>query len=62
MKIKALVSAAGEHMIRRGAIYTDLPDEVCKEYIRCGFAELIPDERKVADHGNTASVKHGKRK
>jgi hypothetical protein len=57
MKIKALESAAGEYMIRRGLVYTDLPDDVCKDYIKAGFAELIPDERKVVEHGNTASVK-----
>lgn len=44
-------------MIRRGLVYTDLPDDVCKDYIKAGFAELIPDERKVVEHGNTASVK-----
>lgn len=62
MKIKALVSAAGEYMIRRGLVYTDLPDDVCNDYIKAGFAELIPDERKVAEQGETASLKHNKRK
>lgn len=62
MKIKALVSAAGEYMIRRGLVYTDIPDDVCKDYIKAGFAELIQEDRKVVDHGDTASVKQNKRK
>lgn len=62
MKIKALVSVASEHMMRRGLVYTDFPDEVCNDYIKAGFAELIPDERKVAEQGETASLKHNKRK
>ena len=62
MKIKALVSAAGEYMMRRGLIYTDFPDEVCNDYIKAGFAELIAEQRVVTDQGETASIKQNKRR
>ncbi len=61
MKIKALVSAAGVHMLQRGRIYDNYPDDVCKQYIDCKFAELVEEQRKSVDHGQTASIKQDKR-
>lgn len=54
--IKALVSAAGPNMIRKGGVYEFTP-EVEAEFVRAGQAEFIEDNKRKVDHGETASVK-----
>ncbi len=48
-------------MLQRGRIYDNYPDDVCKQYIDCKFAELVEEQRKSVDHGQTASIKQDKR-
>lgn len=59
--IKAIKSAAGPNMIRKGNVYK-FPEEVEKEFVRAGLAEFIEDNKRHVEHGETASIKQKKRK
>lgn len=58
--IKALKSAAGPNMIRKGGTYSFAP-EIEQEFVRAGLAEYIQTEKRQVEHGETSSMKHQKR-
>jgi hypothetical protein len=54
--IKAIKSAFGPNMIRAGRVYS-FSEEVEKDFVKAGFAVYVETEKRVVEHGETASIK-----
>ena len=61
MKVKILVSLAGENFSYSAGEIVDLDDKVAAEWIKIGFAEPLELEEAVVKQPETAAIKKGRR-